>query len=300
MAKRWKSGPLHAIKRGITSLFVCIVVLLPLIFTGVQLGRMFAKPQDNRKATALPALNVRTIDKSSAPIKPFDEPLITVTFDDGWETVYTQAMPLLQNNGIPTTQYILSGVENDQHYLSFAQVKSIKQSGHEIACHTISHPDLTTLNQTELLQQLNGCKLTLQKELGGNSQVREFASPFGHNNDQTMAAIKQVFRSSRNTNGDIITNQADDQDINTRANFDRYNIIAVTLRGDTTVGQLQAAIDYTVKHNGWLVLNYHQIEESDTSKFALTDKLLQKQLQAVNRAPARIVTMGQALDALDK
>ncbi len=76
--------------------------------------------------------------------------------------------------------------------------------------------------------------------------------------------------------------------------------MAVTLRSDTTVAQLQAAIDYTVKNNGWLVLNYHQIDDKGNSQFALTDKLLEEQLQAINKAPVRIVTMGQALDALGK
>lgn len=299
MAKRWKSGPLHAIKRGITSLFVCTVVLLPLILGGVQLGKTFIDT-DSRKVSTLPAMQVRAIDKSTAPVRPFDEPLITVTFDDGWETIYTQALPILHENGVPTTQYVLSGVDKDQLYMSYDQVRSMQKSGHEIACHGIGHLDLTTLKQAELQNELSSCKLTLQKELGNNYQIREFAAPYGSNNDKTMAAIMQHYRSSRNTNGDIMADEANDLDVNTRANFNRYNIIAVTLRGDTTVAELQKAIDYTIKHNGWLVLNYHQVDNNDTSNYALTEKSLKAQLEALNRAPARIVTMGQALDALAK
>ncbi len=297
MAIRWITGPLHAIKRGMTSLFVCAVVLLPLILVGIQI-KGFVSPNDPRSDKALTAMQVRSIDRGSAPLKPFDEPLISVTFDDGDETVYTLSMPLLQKYGIPTTQYVLSGVEKDTNYLSFNQIKAIKAAGHEIACHSIDHPDLTTLSASGLTTQLTGCKTSLEKLIG--SPVKEFAAPYGSNNDQTIAAIKQNFRSSRNTDGDIVTNVADDQDINTRANFRRYDIVAVTLRSDTSVAQLQAAIDYAVKNNGWLVLNYHQIDDEGNSQFALSDKLLEDQLRAISKAPARIVTMGQALDALEK
>jgi peptidoglycan/xylan/chitin deacetylase (PgdA/CDA1 family) len=261
---------------------------------GAQIKNNFF-PSDPRKAEPLAAMQVRNVDKNPAPLKPFDQPLITITFDDGWETTYTDAMPLLQKYGLPSTQYVLSGQQKNFNYLSFKQMRMIKQGGHEIACHSVDHKDLTTLNAKDLQAELTDCKTTLDKELSMN--VREFASPYGHEDAVTVKAIKQTFRSERNTAGDIITNAANDQDINLRSNFNPYNIIAVTLRGDTTVAQLQAAIDYTVQHNGWLVLNYHQVDE-DNSKFSLTDKLLGEQLEAVSHAPARVATMGQVLDAI--
>jgi peptidoglycan/xylan/chitin deacetylase (PgdA/CDA1 family) len=299
MAFRWSNGtsPAHAIKRGLASLFVCFVIILPIILTGMTIQRLIG-PADQRKAKALPTMQIREMDANHVPIRPFEEPLITVTFDDGWETVYTESMPILQKYGIPTTQYVLSDVDKDHSYLSFAQMKVIEQGGHEIACHTETHPDLTTLKHSDLLEQLNGCKTTLKQKLGVDA--REFAAPYGHNNAETIAAIKDTFRSSRNTNGDITTNQADDQDVNVKESFNPYDITAITLRGDTTVAQLQAAIDYTVQHNGWLVLNYHQVDEGDDSKFALTNELFTKQIQAVNKAPSRIITMGQFLDALQQ
>jgi peptidoglycan/xylan/chitin deacetylase (PgdA/CDA1 family) len=297
-------GPMHAIKRGLASLFVCLIVVLPIFFTVIQWGNVFGvnlSPlglghKDSRKVTALQVMQTRTLDKRDATVKPFEQPIVSVTFDDGWESVYTQAAPLLQKYGIPTTQYVLSGTDKQPSYMTFDQIKSLHQAGHEIGCHTIDHPDLTTLSRNDLMNQLTGCKQTVEKKLG--IQVTDFAAPFGHTNAAAIDGIKQVYRSERNTNGDITTNQADDKDINTKENLNRYDIIAVTIRRETTEAELNAAIDYTVKHNGWLVLTYHDIGDGD-SAFGIDGKILDMQLATISHAPARIMPVGTVLNALD-
>lgn len=293
-----EAGPLHAIKRGIASLFVCAVVLLPLILGVWQVKQTFF-PTETRKATALAAMQVRAADKTQAPVAPWQQPYITVTFDDGWESVYTEAMPLLQKYGIPTTQYVLSGekIEAEPGYMTYAQMERMHQAGHELACHSVDHPDLTTLGKDTLANQLTTCKSFLEEKF--NIKVREFASPYGAINRTTTEAIKQVYRSSRNTAGDITTNGVDDQDVVVKTNFDRYNITAITIRRETTESQLKAAIDYATKHNGWLVLNYHQVETGDT-RYGLDPATFETQLRTISEANARIVTMGQFLDAADK
>lgn len=292
---RWNfMSALDLIRRGITSLFICLIVMLPLILGGMQL-KSFIKI-DSRKVADTPAMQVRSLDQNAGPIKPFDQPLITVTFDDGWESVYTTALPLLQKYGIPTTQYIISGVSNDENYMSIAQIKDMQRAGHDIGCHTVDHADLTKIPVSKVHNELADCKTTLEQKLG--TKVIDFASPYGSNNDATFAAIKQVYRSQRNTNGDITTNGVSDQDVNLRGNFNPLNIEAITLRRETTDAELQQAIDYAVQHNAWLVLNYHDVEDGD-SKFGLNSKTLESQLAAVSRAKARVVTLGQVMDAIN-
>lgn len=293
-----KAGPLHAIKRGTASLFVCAVVMLPLILGVWQVKQTFF-PTDSRKATPLLAMETRRIDTANPEVKPWSQPYISVTFDDGWQSIYSEAAPLLQKYGVPTTQYVLSSekIEREQGYMSYAQMQEMHKNGHELACHSVDHPDLTMLDRSELIDQLTGCKAALDKQF--NINVREFASPYGAINQSTTDAIKQTYRSSRNTAGDITTNGVDDQDVVVKSTFDRYNITAITIRRETTEAQLKAAVDYAVKHNGWLVLNYHQVETGDT-RYGLDVENFEKQLRAISQADARIVTMGQFLDATEK
>jgi peptidoglycan/xylan/chitin deacetylase (PgdA/CDA1 family) len=292
--KRWtKRRPLRFIKRSVTAFLVCLVVALPLIITTWQWTRI-ARGDTSRRATPLPAMYQRPQDSDSAP-KLFKEPLISVTFDDGWESVYKQAMPLLQKDGIHTTQYVLTGTESYPGYMSWDQIKALQQDGHEVACHTVDHPDLTTLDDEDLNKQLIDCKNTLSKEI--NAPVLDFASPYGSYNSHTIAAIKKVYGSQRNING-VIVDGISDSDVNLPSNFDRYNIIGVTVRRDTTVAQLQQLVKYAADRNGWLVLTYHQADDGP-SQYGIDPKAMQNQLSYLASTPYRIVTIGQVIGSLN-
>ena len=100
MAFRWSNGtknPMQAVKRGLASLFVCFVVALPLILTGLTIKRLLPA-SDSRKTGHVAAMQVRPIDKSSAPIKPFDEPMVLKVGDayqrlTDWHTRRPRAAP---------------------------------------------------------------------------------------------------------------------------------------------------------------------------------------------------------------
>lgn len=289
--KRWIGKLAKTLVKGLSSILVCLVVALPLLLVIFQVTKAFAG--DNRKATPLPAFVNRKID-STLPPKLFIEPLITVTFDDGWETTYTSAAPLLQKYGIHSTQYLLSGTESYPGYLSWDQIVAMQKAGQEIACHTVTHPDLTSITDNNLAHELTGCKATLSQRFG---PVTDFASPYGAANAHTLAAIRQVYRSQRNINGTLVDG-ASNFDVNLGTNFDRYNIIGVSVHRDTTVEQLRQAVNYTVAHDGWLVLVYHQAEDGN-SQLTIDPDSLNKQLAYISSTPVRIVTTGQVLNSVE-
>lgn len=304
MKKRWSfTRILNAAKRGVGMTIVTAFVLMPLALAGVQYGGLFKTASEaspaggpERNVLEIKPLNVRQADRTDRPLQPFDEPVITVTFDDGWESIYTASLPQLQYYGIPTTQYVLSGVFQNPRYMTAEQIKSFDAAGHEIACHTIDHSNLTTLTAYMVDKQLRDCQQTFQQQLG--KPVTHFASPYGASSPATINAIQQVYATHRNTNGDITTNGISDNDVNTRANINRYSIVAITIRRDTTLTQLQAVLDYTVKNKAWLVLNYHNVED-DGSEYGISPAVLEQQLEVISQTPARIVTVGQFMDAYD-
>jgi len=266
---------------------VVILTLFPLI-SFLKLPFDFFN-NDRRKLINNPEFIVRNID-TTGKAKLFEEPLITLTFDDGRETVYSQAFPLLAKYGIHTTQYLLSGSINDQSYLSYAQIKQMYESGHEIGCHTVGHLDITTLSDKDLEHELSQCKKTFEKF----GPVTDFASPYGHADDRSLSIVEKYYTTHRNTSGDI-TNTVTEDDVNLAETFDRYNIMSVAIRKDTTIEQLQEAIDFISTNNGWLVLAYHQIEDDNNATFGLDPKSLNSQLEFISNAPIKIATMQEAL-----
>lgn len=277
------------VRHTLAGFFACLIVLGVPLLTLAQYWHLHSS--HSRPATPLPALQVRSIDNTGIPPQIFKQPLISVTFDDGFESTYKDALPILQKHGIRTTQYILSGVESNPLYLSWDQVRAIQKAGHEIGCHTITHPDLTTVSSQEVMRQLTGCKTTMQQEIG--MPVTDFASPYGAENAQTLAEIKQVFASQRNVYGDS-SNGVTNVDVNTAQYFNPNDIIGMTVKRTTKLSEIQEMIDFTIKNNGWAVLTYHQSDDGP-SKYALDPQVLDAQMSLLQHSSVRIVTVRQAI-----
>jgi peptidoglycan/xylan/chitin deacetylase (PgdA/CDA1 family) len=298
MKKRFRKALSH-IKRGVTSLFVCAAVILPAA-TMVEWSHAFgsepkAVVKDTRPTNTLPKINTRQIDDTNTPPNLFGEALITVTFDDGWESVYTQAMPLLNKYGIRTTQYIIADTGKDFNYISDFQIREMLRTGHELDSHTFTHADLPTKNDKDLKHELLDSQKNLQSRFG-SKMFDDLASPYGHTDDRVMQLLQTIYRSHRNTDGDYY-NGVSEFDVNVAGNFDRYNIIGVTIRHDTTADDLKKLVDFAIANNGWLVLTYHAVDDED-SAFAVDNAAMESQLKYLSSVKARIVTMGQVLDTI--
>ena len=80
----------------------------------------------------------------------FNEPLVSVTFDDGWLSAHDTALPIMKQYKVVSTQYIVTGILSTKGYETPSDVYDFRNAGHEIASHTLSHPDLTKVNDKQL------------------------------------------------------------------------------------------------------------------------------------------------------
>jgi peptidoglycan/xylan/chitin deacetylase (PgdA/CDA1 family) len=252
-----------------------------------------ASNRDPRKVAVVQALHIRAADQTTEALKPFDQPLISVTFDDGWESVYTEALPVMQENGIATTQYIITDVFDNYQYMSLAQLHSMQDAGHEIGSHTVSHADLTTLDETKLGHELLDSKKLLQNEF--KAPVNDFTSPYGSYNKHTLETIGNYYRSQKNAEGDPDANEL--EAINIRNSFDPLNIKSYSVRQNTTLDDIQKLIKAAKENNGWLVLTYHQIDTSNET-FSVSPEHFKQQMQLISGSDVRTPTLGKVLDSL--
>src|SRR6185436_19517871 len=68
---------------------------------------------------------------------------ILLTFDDGSDTTYTTAQPIMQRYGFTGVSYIVYYYVGLTHYMTADQIRSIHAAGWEIGSHGLSHKDLT-------------------------------------------------------------------------------------------------------------------------------------------------------------
>jgi peptidoglycan/xylan/chitin deacetylase (PgdA/CDA1 family) len=114
---------------------------------------------------------------------------IVVSFDNGYQSQYTNALPVLRRLGWVGNENIqLTGLPPSQGGLSRAQIKGLVAAGWELDTQGISHADLITLDAAQLAEQVAGSRRTIQQRYG--VPVNWFCYPSGHYDATVIAAVK--------------------------------------------------------------------------------------------------------------
>lgn len=124
--------------------------------------------------------------KSALPIKP-----VVLSFDDGYKNFYENAFPLLKKYNFKATEFIITDVASLPAYLSWGQISEMDKSGLvEFGAHTRHHPNLPSLSNRAIVDEIKGSKQDLELHL--KRSVHFFAYPYGNYNDFIIKAVKDA------------------------------------------------------------------------------------------------------------
>lgn len=218
----------------------------------------------------------------------YKRPLISITFDDGWQSAYASGAKLCDDVGFRGTFYVNPGsIDNDKSFMKKPELQDLKKRGHQIASHGYDHIDMTSINHDELTRQLAAARGYFEKNLG--LQNIDFATPYGKDDQEVQAVIRQHYRSHRGT----------ETGVNTRQNMDPYNLKVIFVRTDTPLSTIQSEIDEAKANNGWLIFTYHRVENGDNRSEMITSPSVFKQhLELIKESGVEVKTVGAALDEL--
>ena len=128
--------------------------------------------------TLFPALPLRAEAKTGGK-------LVALTFDDGPSSKYTtQLLDGLKERGVPVTFFILGEMAEDNR----AIVRRAYEEGHEIACHSWDHPNLTSCSTTEVKNQMEKTFEELDRACGDEADYL-VRPPYGSTNQKVRDAI---------------------------------------------------------------------------------------------------------------
>ncbi len=149
--------------------------------------------KENFKVWSLPKLVNALLQKDSIPGK-----VVVITFDDAYSDIYHQAAPVLRGFNFPFTVFVSTDyVDRKQKgYLTWDQLRELKQQGATIANHTLSHPHLLRSHDNEsesdwkqrVKREIVETEARIQAETGDSFQY--FAYPYGEANEKLMAWVK--------------------------------------------------------------------------------------------------------------
>jgi peptidoglycan/xylan/chitin deacetylase (PgdA/CDA1 family) len=114
---------------------------------------------------------------------------IVLSFDNGYQSQYTQALPVLKRLGWVGEENIqLSGLPPSQGGLLQSQIRGLVADGWELDTQGFSHADLITLDAAALHHEVAVSRQTLQRRF--HVPVDWFCYPSGHYDATVVAAVK--------------------------------------------------------------------------------------------------------------
>jgi peptidoglycan/xylan/chitin deacetylase (PgdA/CDA1 family) len=113
---------------------------------------------------------------------------VVVSFDDGYLSQYTHARPALKRLGWPGVLDLelrnLGPKGITEH-----QVRALMTDGWEVDSHTLTHPDLTTVDDARLRQELTGSRREIRRKFGSRT-AEFFCYPAGKYDARVVAAVR--------------------------------------------------------------------------------------------------------------
>jgi peptidoglycan/xylan/chitin deacetylase (PgdA/CDA1 family) len=125
------------------------------------------------------------INRLENPV-PFDDRVVVITFDDGYYSMHTKLVPLVEEFGYPVTLFVYVDNINQKSrkMLSWDLLKQLDSKGIDIQCHTISHADLTRYSRKtdyasrrKLFEELYMSRRIMERNMG--KEIQFFAFPYG-------------------------------------------------------------------------------------------------------------------------
>lgn len=250
----------------------------------------FTAPANVTKVTVfhlLDSVGYLKIDEARlTKAKLFSRAQISLDFDDGYLSVWDNALPILNQAGYRATFYIVANYTNDyMGYMNRSQVVQLKNYG-EVQSHSRSHAHLTTLTPVQLTSEVVGSKSDLAA-MGISTSV--FAYPYGEFNETVMNQVRSAgYAGSRLAGGNSGYNYPGD---------DPYWIKSKTIEVTTTTATIKSWIDEAVANKLWLILLMHEISNNG-NQYSLPPARLQEIVNYIKTQDVEVITASEGLSKL--
>jgi peptidoglycan/xylan/chitin deacetylase (PgdA/CDA1 family) len=123
---------------------------------------------------------------------------VHITFDDGCESVYKHALPILEQLGIPSTVFVTldenAWIFHEGEYferrLSIEEIRACAAAGISIGSHAVTHRGLNEMRDDAVLHELTSSRETLSQWSG--TDVVHFAVPLNFYNRRTLELCREA------------------------------------------------------------------------------------------------------------
>lgn len=221
------------------------------------------------------------------------EPIVTFTFDDVPASACELGAQILERHSARGTFYVAGGgcgtaSGGGPRRASIDQLREIWTKGHEIGCHTYSHPAVRYMSSDELGAELDRNQSVL-KQIDSGIVVRNFAYPFGDMSLRTKRYLEARFDSCRSGHAGLNSGVADLGALNA------WPLQNACLQREK-IAELMAE---TARARAWLIFYSHDVAERPT-EFGVTPDLLDYAVGLAKESGCKLTTVAKGLDLVGR
>ena len=177
----------------------------------------------------------------------FRKAAITYTFDDGLTNQYAIAVPMFNAKGLRMTLFTIT------HSLPGGSWKPIQDAaafGHEIASHTLTHRDLSTLSDSDQTNELKNSQLEIRANVPGKKCLT-LAYPYCNAGKESISS--QYYIGSRNCSGQLVPSTPPD--------FQAISCFGCGVLGTVrTTADFNSTAESAAAANSWCVYLIHELD----------------------------------------
>lgn len=147
-------------------------------------------------------LSQKGLDDFLAGKRSLAKPGLLITFDDGYQSQYDIAAPILEKHGLSGWFFVITAAcdrdrkiiktdaeaLNTAYFMNWSHLSKLIARGHTIGCHTHNHRNVGKLQVEEFPLELEQSKQTLEDQL--EIPIRSFCFPFGTADSYSSETLK--------------------------------------------------------------------------------------------------------------
>lgn len=180
------------------------------------------------------------------------QPMCSIWFDDGHESVVTKALPIMDAKGFTGSLTVQGKMDYyGAEHMTAQQHRDLAQAGWDLSNHTFSHPNLSILDEAGNDAEISR-GLDIALKLGGGAAAYHFVPPMGRTNAYTLAAAAKYATVMRRNSG---ANALPVADYMALTSYEPAKNELAT----TTI----SVIDGAIGAQTWLILLFHMIGGGD-------------------------------------
>jgi peptidoglycan/xylan/chitin deacetylase (PgdA/CDA1 family) len=174
---------------------------------------------------------------------------ISYTFDDGCSNQFAVAIPMFDARGFKLTLFPIVGATNSM-FPGWSKLQNAAARGHEIASHTLTHPNLGQLPDSQQTTELKDSQAAINAHVT-NQLCVTLAYPYCAEANEALTS--QYYIAARTCSGQIVPASP--------ANFMNISSVACGSQGPVqTTQDFNNQANNAVTANGWCVFLIHGID----------------------------------------